>query len=84
MNKFRSFTVTCVADVICADAGIFDVAVCNPPYRDPSSGRTSVDDERRIARHELNGGLGDFLGAGAFFLRNKGRMALVYLALRIG
>ena len=64
------------------DAGIFDVAVCNPPYRDPSSGRTSVHDERRIARHVLNGGLGDFLGAGAFFLRNKGRVALVYLALR--
>ena len=64
------------------DGGIFDVAVSNPPYRNPSSGRISVHDERRIARHELNGGLGDFLSAGAFFLRNKGRVALVYLAPR--
>jgi tRNA1Val (adenine37-N6)-methyltransferase len=62
--------------------GSFDVAVCNPPYRRPSSGRISVNDEKRIARHELNGDLVGFLRAGAFLLRNKGRMALVYLAGR--
>ncbi|MGH7852485.1 MAG: tRNA1(Val) (adenine(37)-N6)-methyltransferase [Candidatus Binatia bacterium] len=59
-----------------------DVVVCNPPYRKLSSGRISVNDERRIARHELNGDLDAFLRAGAFLLRNKGRMALVYLAGR--
>jgi tRNA1(Val) A37 N6-methylase TrmN6 len=62
--------------------GSFDVAVCNPPYRKPSSGRISVNDERQIARHELNGDLGDFLRAGASFLRHKGRMAMVHLAER--
>jgi tRNA1Val (adenine37-N6)-methyltransferase len=62
--------------------GSFDVAVCNPPYRKPSSGRISVNDEKRIARHELNGDLVAFLHAGAVLLRNKGRMALVYLADR--
>ena len=61
-----------------------DVVVCNPPYRKPNSGRLSVNDERQIARHELNGNLGDFLGAGALLLRNNGRMALVYLAARLG
>jgi tRNA1Val (adenine37-N6)-methyltransferase len=60
----------------------FDVAVCNPPYRRPSSGRISVNDEKRIARHELNGDLVAFLRAGALLLRNKGRMALVYWADR--
>jgi tRNA1Val (adenine37-N6)-methyltransferase len=60
----------------------FDVAVCNPPYRRPSSGRISIHDEKRIARHELNGDLLAFLRAAAFFLRHKGRMALVYLAGR--
>lgn len=64
------------------NAANFDVAVCNPPYRKPSSGRISVHDERRIARHELNGDLGDFLGAAAFLLKNKGRAALVHLAPR--
>src|SRR5687768_4040625 len=60
----------------------FDVAVCNPAYRRPSSGRISVNDEKRIARHELNGDLVAFLRAGALLLRNKGRMALVYWADR--
>jgi tRNA1(Val) A37 N6-methylase TrmN6 len=63
-------------------AGSFDVAVCNPPYRKRGSGRINVHDERQIARHELTGELGDFLGAAAFFLRNKGRLALVYPAVR--
>jgi tRNA1Val (adenine37-N6)-methyltransferase len=62
--------------------GSFDVAVCNPPYRKPSTGRISINDERQSARHELNGDLGDFLRAGASFLRRKGRMAMVYLAER--
>ncbi len=62
--------------------GSFDVVVSNPPYRRPGSGRISVNDEKRIARHELNGDLIAFLRAGALLLRNKGRMALVYLAGR--
>jgi len=60
----------------------FDVAVCNPPYRKPSSGRISPDHERQIARHELTAGLNDFLHAGAFLVREKGQMALVYPAVR--
>jgi tRNA1Val (adenine37-N6)-methyltransferase len=65
-----------------AAAASFDVAVCNPPYRKPSSGRISPNDERQIARHETQGGLGDFLRTGAFLLRPKGRMAIVYSAGR--
>ena len=60
----------------------FDVAVCNPPYRKPSSGRISPNDERQIARHETQGDLSDFLHTGAFLLRTKGRMAIVYSAGR--
>ena len=60
----------------------FDAAVCNPPYRQASSGRSSPNDEKRIARHECCGGLGDFLEAAGFVLRSKGRVALVYLADR--
>jgi tRNA1(Val) A37 N6-methylase TrmN6 len=60
----------------------FDVVVCNPPFRKPNSGRISPNDEKRVARHELQGELGDFLAAGAFLLRLKGRMALVYSARR--
>jgi tRNA1Val (adenine37-N6)-methyltransferase len=59
-----------------------DTVVCNPPYRKSGSGRISADDERQIARHETSGALGEFLGAAAFLLRNKGRLALIYAAVR--
>jgi tRNA1Val (adenine37-N6)-methyltransferase len=65
-----------------AAAATFDVAVCNPPYRKPNSGRISPNDERQIARHETQSELGDFLRTGAFLLRAKGRMAIVYSAER--
>jgi tRNA1Val (adenine37-N6)-methyltransferase len=63
-------------------AASFDAAVCNPPYRKAGSGRLNPDTERQLARHELHGDLKDFLNAGSFLLRAKGRMAIVYPALR--
>lgn len=60
----------------------FDAAVCNPPYRPPRSGRVNPDRERLLARHEVEGGLGDFVRAGAYLLRHRGRMCLVYPAER--
>ena len=59
-------------------AGGFDVTVCNPPYRPRRSGRVNPDRERLLARHEVEGGLSDFLRAGAHLLRHRGRMCLVY------
>ncbi len=59
-------------------AGSFDAAVCNPPYRPPGSGRVNPDRERLLARHEVEGGLADFVRAGAYLLRHRGRMCLVY------
>ena len=59
-------------------AGSFDVAVCNPPYRPPRSGRVNPDRERLVARHEVEGALADFVRAGARLLRHRGRMCLVY------
>ncbi len=65
-----------------AEAERFDVVLCNPPYRKPSSGRVSQNAERKIARHEVAGTLQEFLAAGTYLLRLKGRMALVYPAVR--
>ena len=59
-----------------------DAVVCNPPYRRPTSGRISPNLERRIARHECEGNLGDFINAAAYLLPVKGRMALIYSAAR--
>jgi tRNA1(Val) A37 N6-methylase TrmN6 len=60
----------------------FAAVVCNPPYRRTGSGRISLNAERKIARHEIAAGLADFLRAGAYLLPIKGRIALVYPALR--
>jgi tRNA1(Val) A37 N6-methylase TrmN6 len=70
-----------IADRI--SAAEFDVAVCNPPYRRPNSGRISANAEKQAARHETHGDLHDFLAAAEHLLRLKGRMALCYSALRL-
>lgn len=64
-------------------AGSFDAVVTNPPYRQPVSGRVAPDAERSLARHELAGGLHDFLRAGAFLLNNGGRFCVIHLAERL-
>lgn len=63
--------------------GSFAAVVTNPPYRKPSSGRVAPGAERGAARHELAGGLSDFLRAAAFLLDNRGRFFIVYLAERL-
>ena len=60
-----------------------DLVVSNPPYRKLKTGRVAPDDERAAARHELAGGLEDFVRAAAWLLKNGGRFALIYLAERL-
>jgi len=60
-----------------------DLVVSNPPYRHPDSGRIAPNDERAMARHELSGGLIDFIGAAHWLLKNSGRFAVIYLAERL-
>jgi tRNA1Val (adenine37-N6)-methyltransferase len=63
-------------------ASAFHVVVSNPPFRPASSGRISPVREKQLARHEIKGGLTDFLTAAAYLLRPKGRLALIYSAER--
>lgn len=56
--------------------------LCNPPYRTPTSGRISPNREKQLARQEIEGGLDDFVRAGAYLLAQHGKMALVYPARR--
>jgi len=64
-------------------AGSFAAVVTNPPYRAPATGRVAPGAERGAARHELAGGLTDFLRAAAFLLNNGGKFYIVYLAERL-
>ena len=61
----------------------FDVVVTNPPYRRACSGRLSKGIERSHARHELAGGLKDFLSAAKYLLKPTGRIFMIYLAERL-
>ncbi len=63
--------------------GCADLVVSNPPYRQPDSGRISPSDERAAARHELAGGLADFIAAASWLLKNGGNFAVVYLVERL-
>lgn len=63
--------------------GHADLVVSNPPYRRPDSGRIAPNDERAIARHELSGGLTDFIAAASWLLKNGGQFAAIYLAERL-
>lgn len=61
----------------------FAAVLANPPYRPPGSGRQAPAGERAAARHELAGGLADFLRAAAYLLGDGGRLYIVYLAERL-
>lgn len=60
-----------------------DLVTVNPPYRLSNSGRIAADNERGMARHELAGGLLDFLQAAETLLKDGGRFYAVYLVERL-
>jgi tRNA1(Val) A37 N6-methylase TrmN6 len=62
----------------------FDQVMVNPPFRAPGHGREPADHGMRQARFELLAGLGDFLRAGFYALKNRGTLTLIHLAVRLG
>lgn len=63
--------------------GSAHLVVCNPPYRKVRSGRLNPDPRKAVARHEILASIDDVLKAGRGILRKRGRMALVYPAVRL-
>jgi tRNA1(Val) A37 N6-methylase TrmN6 len=63
-------------------AGKFDWVVSNPPYRKPGSGRKNLEPEKLSARHEILSDVAAVAKAAAWALKNKGRAAFVYPAVR--
>jgi tRNA1Val (adenine37-N6)-methyltransferase len=61
----------------------FDLVVANPPYRLAASGKINPDREKRVARHEIEARLDDFLNAAGHLLRARGKVAFVYPAARL-
>ena len=62
--------------------GVFDCALCNPPYRRAGSGRVNPQEQKALARHEINATLEDVLRAAHHLLKNKGRFYSIYPATR--
>ncbi|OQY25414.1 MAG: hypothetical protein B6I37_01285 [Desulfobacteraceae bacterium 4572_35.2] len=63
--------------------GLFDRVVSNPPFRAPESGQCSFGNERAYSRHELAGGLNDFLTIGSALLRQGGTLSMIHLSERL-
>jgi tRNA1Val (adenine37-N6)-methyltransferase len=62
----------------------FDLVVCNPPFFTLGSGRASSSVQARLARHQVLAGLEDVLAAAAYAVHNRGVVAIIYPAEKIG
>jgi len=63
-------------------AGTCDAVVTNPPFYAAGTGRINPQQQQAFARHELHGGLEDFVAAAAFLLKPGGRFAAIFSAAR--
>ena len=61
----------------------FGAALANPPYGKLDTGRINPNEQIAAARHEIAGGLDDFLGAASYLLKYKGRFSIIYPARRL-
>ena len=61
----------------------YDIAVSNPPFRKPASGRLSRGEERAVARHELRLRLPELAKSASHLLRARGRFFMIYHPERV-
>jgi len=61
----------------------FDLAFSNPPFRKVGTGLLSIDDERKIARHEIKMALDELIDIASYLLKNGGRFFLIYHPFRL-
>lgn len=64
-------------------AATFELALANPPFRKPGTGRACPDEARNRARFEGPGGLAAFAACASKALRPRGRLFVVHLAERL-
>lgn len=64
-------------------AGNCDLVVSNPPFRRRGTGLTAENEERAIARHELNLTLRALAETAAALVRHHGRLCLIHLPERM-
>lgn len=62
----------------------FSRVICNPPFYRQGSGRTNVDSESLLARHQVLAGLSDIVMAAAAVVKTGGSAVFVYPAEGLG
>jgi tRNA1Val (adenine37-N6)-methyltransferase len=60
-----------------------DFVTLNPPYFKRGTGKESITEEKLIARHEMNGVIGDFCAAASYCLKFGGKFFAVFRADRL-
>ncbi len=63
--------------------GSFDIVTSNPPYFPIGSGEVNRGQSKGLARHEVQGGLRDFVTAAATLLKDKGSFFMVHRPERL-
>lgn len=63
--------------------GYFDVITCNPPYKKRDTGLLNPEDKKRIARHETDADLEDFISVAAQLLNAKGKLFMIHRPQRL-
>jgi tRNA1Val (adenine37-N6)-methyltransferase len=63
-------------------SGSFDCVISNPPFRKRETGRVNTEHQKSIARHEIAITLNQVLEAASYLLKRRGRLHLIYPALR--
>ncbi len=56
----------------------FDLCYTNPPYMKTDSGKSNLEEEKQIARHEVKGDIYDFVKKAGRLLKYGGTFAAVY------
>lgn len=77
-------SLTSRMQVLCADVRehkgdtVYDLVYTNPPYMKTTTGKASSMDKKNVARHEVRGGIGDFLESAKRLLKFGGAFYAVY------
>jgi len=81
-NDFKDRIKILCADIKSLDAamisGPVDIVVSNPPYRKAKSGRINPDNQRALARHEIDITLADIIKAANRLLNVSGKLIIIY------
>ncbi len=75
-ERLEAFTAD-VRDLRGERCGSYGAVFSNPPYMGAASGKPNEDEKKFIARHEVKGGIPDFVEASARLVRYGGRAYFV-------